>query len=196
MSAELWTAIGSAATAITVGVLAIQVWLATKQEKTEFEDGLVKEYRELLGRLPPDVLLQASGADAFARECMREFYRYFDLCNEQIFLRQKGRVRKGTWQEWQIGIRANMLRPGFRAAWAIVEQTTNSFAELRCLQSFQLDPKSADWKEKLSVIQSAMERKVPAVSEQLAVNGAEQNEKAPVHVGSSGTAAEDTGVDE
>ena len=148
INAEGWSAIGSAATAVTVAFTALQIALSRRHERTEFEDGLVKEYRELLAILPPEVLLQLPEADdpELVRKHLPVYYRYFDLCNEQIFLRQKGRVRKDTWREWRSGIVENLERSGFRAAWALVEKQTDSFAELRALRrKCDVDPKSRRW---------------------------------------------------
>jgi hypothetical protein len=62
------------------------------------------------------------------------FYRYFDLTNEQIFLKNEGRISPQTWANWVDGIRMNMRRPGFVAAWAIVaNRVPDSFDELRKL---------------------------------------------------------------
>ena len=39
--------------------------------------------------------------------------RYFDLSNEEAFLRVQGRVRSEKWANWVEGIQQNMARPGF-----------------------------------------------------------------------------------
>lgn len=116
---------------MAVIVAAIQIWYATRQEKTEFEDSLAKEYREILGQLPESVLLQTDDAKAAADSHLIPLYRYLDLSNEQAFLREKGRVRETTWNDWCDGIRSNLRRPGFKEAWMKVEG--KSFDELRRL---------------------------------------------------------------
>lgn len=141
-----WTAIGSVATALTVGAASVQIFFATRQEKSEFEDGLAREYRELLGQLPVDVLRRQALTRELSDDDFRTFYRYLDLSNEQVFLRHKGRIRKDTWKEWSSGIRSNLQRPGFREAWQEV-QPRPGFEELRALiDSGFADPRSRRWK--------------------------------------------------
>jgi hypothetical protein len=130
---ELWTAVGSLGTAIAVIVAAIQIWYATRQEKTEFEDSLAKEYREILGALPPSVLLQDPAANNAAESHFVVLYRYLDLSNEQTFLRSKGRIRASTWNDWCLGIRTNLDRHGFKEAWEKVKG--KSFDDLLNLDS-------------------------------------------------------------
>jgi hypothetical protein len=68
------------------------------------------------------------------------------LTNEQIFLRQVGRVRKNTWQNWRDGIKSNLSRPTFHRAWEEIKARSNgSFQELRRLEreNFKSDP--ANW---------------------------------------------------
>lgn len=47
-----WTAIGSTATALVVFVAAWQLRRGTSQARTEFEDDLSREYRELARAIP------------------------------------------------------------------------------------------------------------------------------------------------
>ncbi|HYK00156.1 MAG TPA: hypothetical protein VE974_00230 [Thermoanaerobaculia bacterium] len=162
MDSEFWTAVGSTATAVALAFTAVQIALATRQERTQFEDSLVKEYRELLGSLPREALVQHPAADA--DECVAtylpQFYRYFDLCNEQVFLRQKGRIGDATWAEWRDGMLTNLQRPGYRAAWRKVQSSTSSFTDLRCLcANRELDPRSRRWGSALAMIQRELARR-------------------------------------
>lgn len=71
-------------------------------------------------------------------------YRYIDLSNEQIFLRQQGRVSKETWELWRDGIKSHLEKPTFKRAWDEFRETTEKdFNELRELadNSFIVDPK-------------------------------------------------------
>lgn len=137
-----WTAVGSFATALTVGAAAVQIYFATRQEKTEFEDSLAREYREIIARLPLEVLLQRESAQEKVDECFPLFYRYVDLCNEQVFLRRKRRIRKSTWDDWRSGIQSNLQKAGYRQAWERIKGETASFDELRWLEEtrFRVDP--------------------------------------------------------
>jgi len=88
------------ATAVGVGIAAWQVRETRKQAVTSFEDGLAKEYRELAQRLPVDALLGDPLTDEVYGAAFDGFYRYIDLCNEQVFLRQMRRLRYETWTDW------------------------------------------------------------------------------------------------
>lgn len=130
------------ATAIGVAVAAWHVGETRKQAATSFEDGLAKEYRELAQRLPVDALLGDPVPDAEYQEAFDGFYRYIDLCNEQVFLRQMRRLREETWMDWCQGIQSNLRKPAFARAWEEIKQRTSSFAELRRLEAsgFKADP--------------------------------------------------------
>ena len=43
-----------------------------------------------------------------------DFYHCVDLSNEQVFLRQQGRIREATWVNWRAGIQTNLGRPSLR----------------------------------------------------------------------------------
>lgn len=74
---------------------------------------------------------------------MPTFYHYIDLSNEQIFLRQHGRVSAETWENWRGGIKSNLSRPAFKQAWKeIGGRAHDIFDELRRLEKsgYQDDP--------------------------------------------------------
>jgi hypothetical protein len=63
-----------------------------------------------------------------------DFYRYFDLCNEQAFLFERGRVTRTTWCNWREGIESNLTKPAFAAAWTEVStRAPDDFRALRKL---------------------------------------------------------------
>jgi len=81
------------------------------------------------------------------RKAFDEFYSYFDLSNEQTFLRHIGRVSGRTWTFWRDGMRANFKRKAFSQAWTdISKRSPDDFNELRYLvkTDFEQDPR--DWK--------------------------------------------------
>jgi hypothetical protein len=131
---EILSASASTATALGVAVAAWQIWLAHKQSVTSFEDSLAKEYRELAATLPTKALLGETLTDEEHAKYFDEFYRYFDLCNEQAFLHKNGRISKITWRFWNDGIASNLRRPAFSRAWREVAARANDdFSELRAL---------------------------------------------------------------
>jgi hypothetical protein len=117
-----------------VAVAAWQLWLARQQSITSFEDSIARKYRELAATLPTDALLGELLTDDEHAKYLDKFYRYFDLCNEQAFLHQNGRISKSTWTFWVDGILSNLRRPAFSRAWREVAARANDdFSELRAL---------------------------------------------------------------
>lgn len=143
-------AAGSAVSAIATCVAAVGVWYARHQLKSsreiaqlQFEDALGKEYRELVGELSKKALLGEELSEAEYESAFDELYQYFDLTNEQISLRQRGRISPEVWESWSAGIKANLALPAFRRAWSEIKERSVAFEELRRLECehFSNDPK-------------------------------------------------------
>ena len=135
---DIVSAAGSAISAIAACVAAVGVWYARHQLKTsreiaqlQFEDALGKEYRELAGELSKKALLGEELSDSEHEDAFDELYRYFDLTNEQVSLRQRGRITSEVWASWSEGIKTNMALPAFSRAWSEIKQRSSSFQELR-----------------------------------------------------------------
>lgn len=93
-----------------------------------------QEYRELASRLPTKALLGEPLTDSEYAQCFDEMYHYFDLCNQQAFLAERGRISRETWKFWKEGIASNIRRPAFERAWSEVAARSGSdFSELRSL---------------------------------------------------------------
>ncbi len=107
-----------------------QLRTAEEQARTAFEDDLSREYRTIIGELPPEAFY-VKGEVTPSEATRRAFYRYFDLSNEQLFLAREGRVSDATVEQWKDGIRGNLERlPAFRAAWAdIADRVPDDFFE-------------------------------------------------------------------
>ena len=74
------------------------------------------------------------------------FFLYFDLSNQQIFLSEgekdkncdsqktDTRISKGTWGHWQAGIKSHMQRKAFQQARSriVADEEFTDFQELRC----------------------------------------------------------------
>jgi hypothetical protein len=141
---NLLSALASAATALGIIFAAAQLWLSRAQAVSQFEDGIAGEYRALAGRLPVAALLGEELSEAEYKAALDEFYHYFDLSNEQVFLRQRGRITRRTWVMWRDGIRSNLRRPAFSKSWEEIKARSNGdFSELRRLEAdgFGSDPR-------------------------------------------------------
>ncbi len=144
---DMLVAIASIATAVGVFLAWWQIRETRQQAITGFEDGLAREYREIAQRIPVAALLGDELPEAELNTALDDFYHYIDLSNEQVFLRQSGRVRKETWENWRDGIKSNLSRPAFRAAWELIKRKAiGSFEELRRLEveGYSIDPR--DWR--------------------------------------------------
>lgn len=128
------SAIANVATGLGVIAAASQLYLVYRQGITNFEDSFAKEYRKLASELPTKALLGEPLTDEEYIEHFDEMYHYFDLCNEQAFLRNVGRVSEKTWTFWREGMASNMRRPAFERAWLeIASRADGDFSELRAL---------------------------------------------------------------
>jgi hypothetical protein len=122
------------ATSIAVAFAAWQLVLSHRQAVTSFEDSLAKEYRDIAAMLPTKALLGEQLSEEEYAEHFDEMYHYLDLCNEQVFLKQVGRVSNKTWTFWKDGISSNLRRPAFERAWSeIAARSSGDFSELRSL---------------------------------------------------------------
>jgi hypothetical protein len=135
-------------TAIGVVTGAASLLWARKQAQTGFEDSLAREYRDITRTLPIEARLGQPAPPSGSPEFLAYidgFFRYIDLTNEQIFLRQVGRVSGRTWAFWWSGIEANLGvdgRPGFLAAWEYIRSESGEFDELaRLLTENGSDPR-------------------------------------------------------
>lgn len=129
--------------AIGVALAYRELKLTQEQAVTQFEDSLAREYREIARRIPVGALLGEHLGHPPPEDLVNEIYNYIDLSNEQVFLRQLGRVREDTWENWREGMKTNLQRPAFREAWDHIKQRSEgSFEELRRLEEgdFAQDP--------------------------------------------------------
>jgi hypothetical protein len=103
---EIVGALSSTATAIGVFFAWWQIKSSKHQNRTQFEDSLTREYRELAQKFPVKALLGEELDEENYQDALQFFYHYVDLSNEQVFLRSKDRVSRSTWENWQDGIRS------------------------------------------------------------------------------------------
>ncbi len=145
---ELTRVIASIGTTIGVAIAAWQFWRNVEQSRTAFEDSLAKEYRELMRCIPYRALIGREISTEQIERSKEAIYNYLDFCNQQIFLRINKRVRKGTWLEWQSGMKINFSLPLFKevAAEVFVALPT-IYEELRHIQVDEFSTDPAGWKK-------------------------------------------------
>jgi hypothetical protein len=128
-------------TPISALVLAYQIWQRKRQFTTEFEDSLTDEYRDIVYEIPIEERLSNGESDGKDSDHdIKDYYKYFDLTNQQIFLRKEGRVSKSTWESWREGIESNMQKESFDSAWEEINKKSDS-KDLESLKRF-LDNKT------------------------------------------------------
>ena len=107
---------------------------------------MANQYRDIIKDIPVKALLGEELNPKEMDESLMSFYRYVDLTNEQICLRQQNRISEHTWENWRDGIKTLMTMPAFNDAWTkIQEKSITRFDELRRLEKngFRDDPQ--DW---------------------------------------------------
>lgn len=112
---DLTVALGAAATGVAAIAAVCQLRASREQARTQFEDAMSREYRDLVQSIPTRALLGDELSDEEFEGAFDELYRYVDLSNEQAFLRQEGRVSKEAWENWSSGMASNFALPAFRA---------------------------------------------------------------------------------
>jgi hypothetical protein len=146
---EILTALGAIGTAAAAFFAAIQLWMGRKRAQTAFEDSLTAAYRGVMEDLPVEAFMRSGlRREEEVEQHLGVFYRCIDRCNEQVFLRQIGRVSRDTWTQWRSGIASNLRKPGFADAWRYARKHSDDFEELRKLadSGFRDDPR--DWQSR------------------------------------------------
>jgi len=140
---DIFTAISSVATAIGVVFVAWQLRISKKQAQAQFEDSFDQQYRNLSLPIPVDIFLGKEMTND-NREKVRELlFNYFDLCNEQSYLRSIGRITKSTWKIWCSGMENNLNTVAFKEVYNEVKGCSRFTYLDRLVQSeFKDDPKN------------------------------------------------------
>jgi hypothetical protein len=143
-SCEEISALANSVMAIGVLLAYWQLIVTERLAQLRFEDGLAKEYRDLAAKIPTQVFYGDNLSERDFDDARDQFFRYFDLSNEQVSLRAHGRISSTVWVSWRDGIKYNLNLPAFKRAWEEVKTRTGSFSELRRLEDaeFNSDPRT------------------------------------------------------
>ncbi len=142
---EWVSAMASVVAACGVFLAFWQLRMSKNIAQLEFEDSLAREYRELAANIPTKALLGVELSENEFQKSFDEFYRYIDLTNEQISLRQRGRIKIETWENWLSGIKSNLELAPFKRAWDEIKNSSKSFQELRRLEKENFDSDPMSW---------------------------------------------------
>ena len=142
-----WNSIVSIFTAIGVLVAAFQLRVSSKIAQSEFEDSIDQQYRELVKGIPVDALIGKSVSSDQVMLTRELIYNYLDLCNEQVFLRKKKRVRMDTWVDWCSGIKSNLGKTEFEKVWAEIKvESPSTFTFLEKLEESNFAEDPINWR--------------------------------------------------
>jgi len=143
-----WNSIISVFTAIGVLLAAFQLRVSSNIAQSEFEDSIDQQYRQLAKDIPVDVLIGKTVTPDKIENTRELIYNYLDLCNEQVFLRKKKRVRKDTWNDWCSGIESNLGKIEFQKVWAEIKlESPETFSFLEKLEDSKFRKDPAKWSE-------------------------------------------------
>ncbi|MEI8096414.1 MAG: hypothetical protein WCG80_19550 [Spirochaetales bacterium] len=141
--------VANAATAISIVLAVVQLYRDATTRKSEFIESVERDYRDLIKEIPYQVFLGKLLTVDEQAKTMDDFYRYFDLTNNQVMLRQHKKISRDTWENWSAGAKNNLSLPAFRAAYKeIVEPWPTQFTEMQQLvrEDFVRDPAEKGWK--------------------------------------------------
>lgn len=108
--AEAITALASALTALAVIFAALQVVLHNRQTHRDFESLYLQRFWSI-----SDKQNEALEASTSSREASTDSanHAYLELSNDQISLRELGRITDGTWRFWEEAIHEKCTSPPY-----------------------------------------------------------------------------------
>jgi len=81
-------------TVVGVGVACYQLWQTQKSLRDGFERSFFDRYQKIADGLPPEILLGQPNGDRTTSDWT--FYKYFELCEEELYYRAHRRVSADT----------------------------------------------------------------------------------------------------
>jgi len=107
-----------------------QMWLNTFTEYT-------RRYDEAMTTMPFEargigVPVEVNGlSDDLRKSVLTAMRRYFNLCSEERYLHQRGRIDSKTWNIWKTGIRDSACGPFFASAWRCLAAEYEFYPDFR-----------------------------------------------------------------
>lgn len=118
-------------------VVIYQLRQNSKLEQSKFEYDITKRFIDITNELKFDTIYLSKEKDSdfgkHIKNKLHEFYQYFDLTNQEIYLKNKNKITDETWDEWEEGIIYLLKRDSFMYAWELIDKTVTeaTFNELR-----------------------------------------------------------------
>jgi hypothetical protein len=119
--------ISGIATSLGVILILLQLGQTSKIEKTRFENEMVMRYIRIINLITFEIMYLDESEKYFDEEVKRkldEFYKYFDLTNQELYLITNDEIRKKTAEEWIKGIKELMGLASFSKAWELIVKKT------------------------------------------------------------------------
>lgn len=121
MSTGDWIAVAS----VTVAGLGVIIALKGVSDQLRLQTFIsyTDRYAAVMARMPFEARTPRSGyslddvSPAERRAVLSIFRDYFNLCSEELWLADAGRIDKKTWSVWKLGIKQVAEFPSFGAAW-------------------------------------------------------------------------------
>jgi len=117
-----------AVTTAIVAVLALIYQIRIAKRQTQIQTFLIytDRYRDVLRRLPPDIMSPHFNLDdlveARKEDTRRAILDYFDLCSEEFYLWSHSLVGKEVWRLWSEGMKSQISKDAFRSEWGTAKQ--------------------------------------------------------------------------
>ena len=118
---------------ITIIALLVSINQFKKQLQLTFFADYTKRYQGIFLNFPEtinrkDFDFNALKPDKKAKT-LKYMRAYFDLCSEELFLYNKGRIDDETWKEWKSGIEYSFSKTAFKLAWEIISLDTSYYSD-------------------------------------------------------------------
>lgn len=107
----------------------------------QFFSRFVERYQKIMVLLPSDVYSKEFDISTVKDKEMflRNMRSYFDLCSQEYFLYQKGKISKEVWCEWEEGILSSFNYPAFQIAWNQLSSSEAMYADFKVFISANID---------------------------------------------------------
>ncbi|MFE9646396.1 hypothetical protein ACFYO0_20265 [Streptomyces sp. NPDC006365] len=137
MNAEFWVAFGTGVVGL-IALITSSAGAAKARVKT-IEDAYIARYWQILDRFPVPALVAEDGT-ACSDEELRAVRLYLRLCEDELELRQLGWVGSKTWQQWRLGIQAQLNQWPVADEWAPIRDRQRAPHQFNLLRQLNATP--------------------------------------------------------